>query len=189
MSLKVGLLSRMKRFISRGATFRAVVLVLSGALAFFALSLANSAVRSSYGGIAHRHVVQPLRKLAEKTTEARRAAKQLALDEREAARKRAVRNAARQAGSMSSPYVEVGEDALFPLLVRVWLNVAPSHTARVVNNDERFPLVYERAVSAEGFVPVVGLAFGDNNPTLSDIVIAPISPRPSLSSRSSAGES
>ena len=71
--------------------------------------------------------------------------------------------AVRKGGSLSSPYVEVGLDKRFPLLVRVWVNVDSSHVARVKNNDKSFPLSYERAVSAEGFVPIVGLLFGDNS--------------------------
>ena len=160
MSFKAAFSSRLRSlFASRGVVFRAVCFVLSGALAFFALSLASSAVRYFYAGVARDHFVQPLHKVIK----ARSETKQRALAERDAAKKDALRQTLRQAGSLASPYVEVGEDMFFPLLVRVWLNVDPSHTARVANNDERFPLVYERAVSAEGFVPVVGLTFGDNS--------------------------
>ena len=69
----------------------------------------------------------------------------------------------RRGGSLSSPYVEIGLDERLPLLVRVWVNVDSSHVARVKNNDKSFPLSYERAVSAEGFVPIVGLSFGANS--------------------------
>ena len=153
MSFKSAFSSHLRNlFPSRRVVFRSACLVVAGALVFFTLSLANSAVRSFYGGVAYRGVVQPVLKLVE----ARKAAKKKAV-------RQAVRQKLRQAGSLSSPYVEVGEDEVFPLLVRVWVNVDVSHRARVTNNDERFPLVYERAVSAEGFVPVVGLTFGDNS--------------------------
>ena len=155
--MRIGLLLRVRRlFASRSAAFRAAVLVVAGGLLLFALSLASSAVRVSYWGIAQYRVINPLQQRAQMKHVARQEA---AL----AKKKSAKRDALRQAGSLSSPYVEVGEDEFFPLLVRVWLNVDPSHTARVSNNDERFPLVYDRAVSPQGFVPVVGLTFGDNS--------------------------
>ncbi len=69
----------------------------------------------------------------------------------------------RRNASLSSPYVDIGGDAHFPLLVLVWVNVDTSHTAQVQNNDPDFPLSYERPVSEEGFIPIVGLKFGDNN--------------------------
>ena len=150
---------RQKWFASRNLAFRVACLVLSGGLAFFALSLANSDVRAVYGSIAQHRVVHPVQRFVKARSEAKRRD----LAEREAAKRKNARDAARQTGSLSSPYVEAGEDEKFPLLVRVWVNVDPSHTARVSNNDERFPLVYERAVSAQGFVPVVGLTFGDNS--------------------------
>ena len=146
-------------FASRSPAFRAAVLVVAGGFLLFALSLASSSLRSVYWGIAQYRVINPLQQRAKTRSEA----KQRALEEKKAAEKNALRQAAREASSLSSPYVEVGEDEFFPLLVRVWLNVDPSHTARVSNNDERFPLVYDRAVSTEGFVPVVGLTFGDNS--------------------------
>ena len=142
-------------FASRSPAFRAAVLVVAGGFLLFALSLASSAVRESYWGIAQYRVINPLQQRAKTRSEA----KQRTRAERQAAK----RDALRQTGSLSSPYVEVGEDEFFPLLVRVWLNVDPSHTARVSNNDERFPLVYDRAVSPQGFVPIVGLTFGDNS--------------------------
>ena len=148
-----------KFFTRRSPAFNASVLVLAGALAFGALSLASSSLRSVYWGIAQYRVINPLREIVH----ARSQAKQRALEEEKIAETNALRQAAREAGSLSSPYVEVAGDERFPLLVRVWLNADPSHTARVSNNDERFPLVYERAVSTQGFVPIVGLAFGDNS--------------------------
>ena len=148
-----------KFFTRRSPAFNASALVLAGALAFGALSLASSSLRSAYWGIAYHHAVQPLQRLAKTRSEAQ----QRTLAEKKDAEKNALRQAAREAGSLSSPYVEVGADELFPLLVRVWLNVDPSHTARVSNNDERFSLVYDRAVSTQGFVPIVGLTFGDNS--------------------------
>ena len=69
----------------------------------------------------------------------------------------------RSNASLSSPYVDIGTDDRFPLLVRVWVNVDASHTAKVQNNDSDFPLSYDRAVSDEGFIPIVGLEFGDNS--------------------------
>ena len=157
----VKFLSRVKTlfrtlFASRSPAFRAAVLVVAGGFLLFALSLASSAVRESYWGIAQYRVINPLQQRAQMKHVARQEA---AL----AKKKSAKRDALREAGSLSSPYVEVGADESFPLLVRVWLNVDPSHTARVSNKDERFPLVYDRAVSAQGFVPVVGLTFGDNS--------------------------
>ena len=146
-------------FASRSPAFRAAVLVVAGGFLLFALSLASSAVRESYWGIAQYRVINPLRELVH----AKSQAKQRALEEEKIAETNALRQATREAGSLSSPYVEVGEDEFFPLLVRVWLNADPSHTARVSNNDERFSLVYDRAVSPQGFVPVVGLTFGDNS--------------------------
>ncbi len=143
----------------RRLDYRVASLVLAGGVVFLALSTTSPRVRAAYGSFAHSIFVQPLQKIAK----ARSASKQQSLAERETTKKEVVRNAARQAGSLSSPYVEVGEDTLFPLLVRVWLNVDSSHTARVTNNDKRFPLVYERAISEQGFVPVVGLTFGDNS--------------------------
>ena len=155
--MRIGLLLRVRRlFAARSVAFRAAVLVVAGGLLLFALSLASSAVRVSYWGIAQYRVINPLQQRAQMKHVARQEA---AL----AKKKSAKRDALRQAGSLSSPYVEVGEDEFFPLLVRVWLNADPSHTARVSNNDERFPLVYDRAVSPQGFVPVVGLTFGDNS--------------------------
>ena len=152
MSFVKGLLSRIRRFFaSRSSAFNAASLVLAGALMFFLLSLGNSALRPIYWGIAQHRVVGPLQKIAS----ARQSSKQRALAEN--------KNAEQEAGSLSSPYVEVGADKVFPLLVRVWVNADPSHTARIANNDKHFPLVYERAVSEKGFVPVVGLAFGDNS--------------------------
>ena len=148
-----------KLFTLRSPAFNASVLVLAGALAFGVLSLASSSLRSVYWGIAQYRVINPLREIVH----ARSQAKQRALEEEKIVETNALRQAAREAGSLSSPYVEVGADESFPLLVRVWLNVDPSHTARVSNRDERFPLVYDRAVSAQGFVPVVGLTFGDNS--------------------------
>ena len=148
-----------KFFARRSPAFNVSVLVLAGALAFGALSLASSSLRSVYWGIAQYRVINPLQQRAKASSEA----KQRALEEKKAAEKNALRQAAREASSLSSPYVEVAADERFPLLVRVWLNADPSHTARVSNNDERFPLVYERALSTQGFVPIVGLAFGDNN--------------------------
>ena len=160
MSFVVELLSRAQRwFASRRGGFRVVSLVLAGVLLFFTISLASPDVRSAYWGIAQHRVVHPVQRFVK----ARGEAKQRALAEREATKKEAARDAARRTGSLSSPYVEVGADEEFPLLVRVWVNIAPTHTARVSNNDERFPLVYERAVSAQGFVPIVGLTFGDNS--------------------------
>ena len=161
MSLKkVAFLSCAQRwFASRRLAFRVACLVLSGALAFFTLSLASSAVRAVYGGFAQHRVVHPVQRFVKARGEAQRRD----LAEREATKKEDARDAARRTGSLSSPYVEAGEDKTFPLLVRVWVNVDPTHTARVSNNDERFPLVYERAVSAQGFVPIVGLAFGANS--------------------------
>ena len=154
--MNIGLLLRVRKlFASRSLAFRAASLVVAGGFLLFALSLASSAVRESYWGIAQYRVINPLQQRAKTRSEA----KQRTRAERQAAK----RDALRQTGSLSSPYVEVGEDEFFPLLVRVWLNVDPSHTARVSNNDERFPFVYDRAVSTEGFVPVVGLTFGDNS--------------------------
>ena len=157
MLFGVKFLSRVKTlfrtlFASRNPAFRAAVLVVAGGLLLFVFSLASHEVRSFYAGVGQHRVVQPLQRQAKARHEA-------ALAKREVAK----RDALRQAGSLSSPYVEVGADEFFPLLVRVWLNVDLSHTARVSNNDERFPLVYDRAVSAQGFVPVVGLTFGDNS--------------------------
>ena len=150
MSFVVELLSRAQRwFASRSGGFRVVSLVLAGVLLFFTISLASPDLRSAYWGIAQHRVVQPLHNLSKTKGDTKRKERQ--------------REKLRQAGSLSSPYVEAGADEVFPLLVRVWVNVDPSHTARVSNNDERFPLVYERAVSERGFVPVVGLAFGDNS--------------------------
>ena len=144
--------SKGRLFSSRRAAFRATGLVLAGAAVFFLLSLGNSTLRSIYGGIAQNRVVVPLKNLA------------TAKNEKKVAEKEDTqRQAARQASSLSSPYVEVGGDEVFPLLVRVWLNVDASHTARVANNDARFPLVYKRAVSEQRFVPIVGLAFGENS--------------------------
>ena len=158
--MNIGLLLRVRKlFASRSPAFRAAVLVVAGGFLLFALSLTSSAVRESYWGIAQYRVINPLRELVH----AKSQAKQRALEEEKIAETNALRQSTREAGSLSSPYVEVGEDEFFPLLVRVWLNVDPSHTARVSNNDERFPLVYDRAVSTEGFVPVVGLTFGDNS--------------------------
>ncbi len=159
MSFVVELLKQTRRsFKARHLAFRAASFVLAGGVAFLALSTTSPRVREVYGSfarnLAHSIFVQPLQKIVK----ARSASKRQALAEREAAK----RDALRQAGSLSSPYVEVGEDTIFPLLVRVWLNVDSSHTARVTNNDERFPLVYERAISEQGFVPIVGLTFGDN---------------------------
>ena len=153
VSFVAELLSSARRlFAARSATFRAAVLVVAGGLLLFVFSLASHEVRSFYASVAQHRVVQPLQRQAKARQEA-------ALAKRDAAK----RDALRQTGSLSSPYVEVGGDEVFPLLVRVWLNVDPSHTARVSNNDERFPLVYDRVVSTEGFVPVVGLTFGDNS--------------------------
>ncbi len=160
MSFVVKLLKQTRRsFKARHLAFRAASFVLAGGVAFLALSTTSPRVRAAYGSFAHSIFVQPLQKIVK----ARSASKRQALAERETTKKEVVRNAARQAGSLSSPYVEVGEDVFFPLLVRVWLNVDSSHTARVTNNDERFSLVYERAISEQGFVPVVGLTFGDNS--------------------------
>ncbi len=155
MSFVVELLKQTRRsFKARHLAFRAASFVLAGGVAFLALSTTSPRVRAAYGSFAHSIFVQPLQKIVK----ARNASKRQALAEREDAK----RDMLRKAGSLSSPYVEVGEDTLFPLLVRVWLNVDSSHTARVTNNDERFPLVYERAISEQGFVPIVGLTFGDN---------------------------
>ncbi len=159
VSFVVELLKQTRRsFKARHLAFRAASFVLAGGVVFLALSTTSPRVRAAYGSfagnLAQSIFVQPLQKIVK----ARNASKRQALAEREDAK----RDALRKAGSLSSPYVEVGEDAIFPLLVRVWLNVDSSHTVRVLNNDERFPLVYERAISEQGFVPIVGLTFGDN---------------------------
>ena len=120
--------SARRLFSSRSATFRAAVLVVAGGLLLFVFSLASSEVRSFYASVAQHRVVQPLQRQA-----------QARFAKKDAAKKEALRQMARQAGSLSSPYVEAGEDEFFPLLVRVWLNADSSHTARVSNNDERFP--------------------------------------------------
>ncbi len=152
MSLVSGFLSRVWKFVAKR---NAASLVLLGAVVFFTISLAIPDLRSAYWSVANYRVAQ----LVQKISTSRENRKQKSLARREETQKEKLR----QASSLSSPYVEVGAEKVFPLLVRVWLNADSSHTARVSNNDKRFPLVYERAISEQGFVPVVGLAFGDNS--------------------------
>ena len=142
-------------FSSRSPLFRVASLLVAGMLLFFVVSLGSSTIRVSYGLVFEARVVKPFVSYAKRFS----SKKEYVLNDVISAEQQGIR----RGGSLSSPYVEIGLDERFPLLVRVWVNVDSSHVARVTNNDKSFPLSYERAVSAEGFVPIVGLSFGANS--------------------------
>ena len=154
MSLFTGFFVSLRDFFSsRSPLFRIASLLFAGMFLFFVASLLSSNIRGSYGVVFDSQVVTPFSSLA-KSFAGRKKDVNVISEEQQALR---------EGGSLSSPYVEVGLDIRFPLLVRVWVNADSSHVARVRNNDSSFPLSYERAVSEEGFVPIVGLSFGDNS--------------------------
>ena len=140
-------------FSSRSPLFRIASLLVAGMFLFFAASLLSSTIRGGYGVVFDARVVKPFSSFAKSFASKKKDVNVISEEQQ----------ALREEGSLSSPYVEVGLDSRFPLLVRVWINADSSHVARVRNNDSSFPLSYERAVSEEGFVPIVGLSFGDNS--------------------------
>ena len=148
-------------FSSRSPLFRVASLLVAGMLLFFVVSLGSSTIRVSYGLVFEARVVKPFVSYAKRFSSKKEY--EYVLNDVISDVISEEQQGIRRGGSLSSPYVEVGLDKRFPLLVRVWVNVDSSHVARVTNNDKSFPLSYERAVSAEGFVPIVGLSFGANS--------------------------